>query len=103
MKYPLWNCGGPVTQRGPLWQLECELLPIVQGPSKKMGPNRLKNVLMVEKNATPILNNLPLRYKIKEIYNFNDDKILCNLLQEKKQAEVSFPTLFKCVSSSIMN
>ena len=67
MKHPLWNCGGPVTQRGPLWQLECELLPIVQGPSKKMGPNRLKNVLMVEKNATPILNNLPLRYKIKEI------------------------------------
>ena len=59
LKYPLWNCGGPVTQRGPLWQLECELLPIVQGPSKKMGPNRLKNVLMVGKYATPILNNLP--------------------------------------------
>ena len=70
MKYPLWNCGGPVTQRGPLWQLECELLPIVQGPSKKMGPNRLKNVLIVEIDATPILNNLPLRCKIKEIYNF---------------------------------
>ena len=66
MKYPLWNCGGPVTQRGPLWQLECELLPIVQGPSKKMGPNRLKNVLMVEIDATPILNNLPVKYKLKK-------------------------------------
>ena len=66
MKYPLWNCGGPVTQRGPLWQLECELLPIVQGPSKKMGPNRLKNVLMVGKYATPILNNLPEDTKLKK-------------------------------------
>ena len=44
---------------------------------------------MVEKNATPILNNLPIRYKIKEIHHFNDDKILCNLLQEKKQSLIS--------------
>ena len=66
---------------------------------------------MVEKNATPILNNLPLRYKIKEKHNFIEvgkiqeprTMIKYYAISSRKRSKVSFPTLFKYVSSSIMN